>query len=257
MLNLYHQEIFKLMKKRSTWICTILLVIQNMTFAIIGKSYPQFVPRQLFADDFATISFIIFIIIAATASIISTEFEYNTIKNMVSKSYSRKTILFSKWLTILTYSSVLFLFITLLSFINKVILYGSDFSLADKLPGINLPTWQYWLLTVATNFFTMWLLLSAVFLMASMLKKGTTAITLGIVSYFAISVIGRIMFLFINKWDFIKWNPINLMNYPSQLAFPDLEKLTHLNNIEMFTGSAIYMIIFMGLGMYLFSKKEV
>lgn len=259
MIYLYKQEIFKLLRRKSTLYSLIYLVFQNITVAVLSKIYPQHIDiQEMFADNFVSISFIVFIMIAATATIIASEFEYNTIKNIVYQSYPRRMILMSKWMAMLTYSISLYLLMMLLSLVNKFVLFGGDYSLTDKVHHNSFTLWQYFLTVNITNFVTMWLLLSVVFLLSSLMRKGATAITVGIIGYFAISIIGNFMFVLIGKWDFLKWNPINFMNYPAQMTATGLvPKLTHLTNNEMLLGNIGYILLFLTLGLYFFSRKEV
>jgi len=130
---LYKQEIFKLLKKRSLWFCLLFIVLQNIGMAIFSQSYSNFFQAKLlFQYDFASTSFIALIMIAASATIISTEFEYNTIKNVVMQPYSRSQVLISKWLTILTYSVGIYLLAMILSLFDKFIFFNTTFSLNDK-----------------------------------------------------------------------------------------------------------------------------
>ncbi len=53
--------------------------------------------------------------IAATASIITMETQYGTIKNVLSQRYSRTQVLISKWLVMLTYSVYLYVMTSVLA----------------------------------------------------------------------------------------------------------------------------------------------
>lgn len=259
MIFLYKQELFKLLKRRGTLFSLIFLILQNIGVAILSKNYSEHLDsKEMFASNFASLSFLVFIMIGASATIISSEFEYNTIKNIIYQSYSRKAILISKWLTILTYSFVAMLLTMLITVFNKFIFFGGTYSLTDKLPRHSQVLWQYWVVNNATSFLTLWLLLSLVFLLASVMKKNAVAISTGIIGYFALSLIGNFMFIAIAKWDFLKWNPINFLNFPTQVSATGIiPKLTHLSNTEMLIGNFAYIIIFLTIGLFLFSKKEV
>jgi len=259
MAYLYKQEMFKLLKRRSTLYCLVFLIVQNVLVAILGKMNQGHInSKELFASDFASLSFMVFILIAATATIVSSEFEYNTIKNIIYQSYSRKMILISKWLTILTYSLFMYFVVILVTLVNKFIFFSNSFSLTGKVHEVSKIIWQYWILNNVANFLTLWLLLSLVFLFASVMRKSATAITVGIVGYFALSIIGTVMFMVIRKWQFLKWNPINFLNYPAQITETGIiSKMTHLTNSQMVMGNALYIILFMSVGLYFFSRKEI
>ncbi|MFC6176080.1 ABC transporter permease [Companilactobacillus huachuanensis] len=256
---LYKQEIFKLLKKRSFWFCLLFIALQNIGVAIFSQSYSKFLqPKFLFQYDFVSPAFISLILIATSATIISTEFEYNTIKNVVMQQYSRNQILISKWLTVLTYSVGIYLFSMILSLFDKFIFFNNTFSLVDKSEGGTYLVWQSWLISNGATFITLWLILSIVFLLAAVMKKGALAVVVGVVGYFALEIISSLMFVLISKWDFLKWNPLNFLNYPGQLVREStLSELTHLNNDQMLMGNIIYIILFMAIGLFFFSRKEV
>lgn len=259
MAYLYKQEMFKLCKRRSTLYCLMFLLVQNILVAILSKMNPDHInSKEIFVSNFASLSFVVFILIGATATIVSSEFEYNTIKNIIYQSYSRKMVLISKWLTILTYSLFMYFVVMLVTLVNKFIFFSNSFSLTGKVHEGSKIIWEYWILNNVANFLTLWLLLSLVFLLASVMKKSAAAITVGIVGYFALSIIGTVMFMVIGKWQFLKWNPINFLNYPSQITETGIiPKLTHLTNNQMLIGNLLYIILFMSIGLYFFSKKEV
>lgn len=258
MNTLIKNELYKIIKKKSTLYCFIFLILVNISFAVISKLYPKhFIPKELFVSNFATNSFIGLILIGTAASIISSEFEYGTMKNMITHFHSRKKILLSKWSVLLIYSLFLYLFFSLLSYINKVILFNKIYSLSDTLTNEKLHLWEYWVQTIFSNFITTWLILSAVLLVSTLLKRSSLAIAIGIIGYFAIDIIGRLTAQIIQKWTFLKWNPINLLNYSTQIAEPELKKITCLNLNQMLIGIFIYIAIFMLINFYVFLNKEV
>lgn len=156
MVFLYKQELFKLIKRRSTFWCLLFLVIQNCGIAVLTNTNAKYIDaKEMFADDYSSVSFITFVMIAASATIIATEFEYNTIKNIFYQQYSRKQVLISKWLTILTYSLFAYVVLMIVSLLNKFILFGNDFNLTDKMPRSSMTIWQCWFSTNFANFLTM------------------------------------------------------------------------------------------------------
>lgn len=258
MLNLIQQELFKLTKKRSTLICLIGLVVENFSLALVSLNFPEYLPSQpLLIGDFGTLSTISIVIIAATAAIIATESDYDTLKNMIPQATSRQAILISKWLTILIYTFSLYLVMTLLSLLNQVLFFHDAFTLTDNVSAASVPVWQYWLNSVAASFVSLWLLVSLVFLLATLIKKTSTAISIGIIAYFAASIGGTMMFLLIGKWAFLKWNPLNFLNYQLQLLKPDvMPKLTQLSNTQLLIGNLGYIALFLGIGLFFFARKE-
>lgn len=258
MLRLYRQEMFKLLRHRGTYFCLVLVILQNIGCAWLSDLYRQTTrTSDLWVANFASPWLITVIMIAATATTIASEVEFNTLKDLVTQAYSREQVLISKWLTMLTYSVVLYAVMLGTTFINKFMWPSNQFAVTASFPGTPSLIWQVWLASTAANFMTMWLLLSVVFLLAVKFKRGVTAASVGVVGYVILLGLSRMTTQAVDKWEFLKWNPLNLLNYPVQLIAIWLPKVTHLTNNQMFIGNLGYILVFLGLGLYFFGKREV
>ncbi|MEE6666154.1 ABC transporter permease [Pediococcus acidilactici] len=255
---LYTQELFKLIKKRSTLIILLFLIVQNFGFALVNFCYPKhFLPKEFFVANYATTSFVTLILIGFAAVVVTSEFELNTIKNLICLSYSRPAIIFSKWLVTFTFSAFIYILVMLETLGDKFLFFANTFSLNDKVHGGSETIWQYWLKWNGATYLNTWLLLSIVFLLASIFKKSTNAVIVGITGYFALDIIGTLLYSLIHKFDFLKWNPINFLNLSNQVGAPDLLKhLTKLSINQLIIGNFIYIILFLTIGLYFFSRKE-
>lgn len=258
MTQLLRQEFYKLSKQKSTWVLTILLIVQVLGFGYMSKSNHQYFPAEtLFYTNFTATGWLTFIMIAFSAIIITSEFQYGTIKSLFYQKYSRSMILISKWLTMLIYSIFLYLLTAILSLLSIVIFSLNSVKIMDKF-STNQTNLQHWLTVLGANFVTLWLLLSLVFLLASIFKNSAVAISIGLVGYFALAVISGLMFLLIDKWNWLRWNPLNFINFGNQIqSVREMSKMTHLSNVEMLIGSLIYIAIFLIIGLLTFRKKEV
>lgn len=258
MTTLFKQELYKLIKRRSTWVCIVGIMLIATLLAITSKLYPQhFIPRELFVSNYAADTLVALLLIGSAASIISSEYQYNTMKNIVCQIHSRPKILLAKWLLLFTYSMFLYLWFSGFAYFNKVIFFRNDYSLTSLLRNQKTSLWEYWIETIFSNFLTTWLVLSVVLLISALFKKSNLAITVGVVGCFAITIIGKVTAQLIQRWHFLKWNPINLLNYSAQIAQPAMQKITGLNLDQLFVGNLIYIILFMIVGMWLFSNKEI
>ena len=101
MFILVKQELFKLLHKKSTWILTLALLIIQVMAGFNTKGNPH---SGYFNYDYLGLPLIILFLIASSATIMSNEFEYGTIKELLYRRYSRGQVLSSKWLTIFFYS---------------------------------------------------------------------------------------------------------------------------------------------------------
>ncbi|MFD1125223.1 ABC transporter permease [Lentilactobacillus raoultii] len=259
MKTLLWQETFKLLKKKSTYWVTIVIMAIILGQAFLGSVYPKVIPAKMFfTSSFGATTMIVFVLIAACAASISMEFQYGTIKELVYQQYSRSTILISKWLVMLIYSLYLYVMTGTVALIGKVIFLNNKFSLNDKDIYSNHMTFlQQWLSQMESSFITLWLVLSIVFLCASLFKTSTVAVTSGIVGFFALNAIGVLMFKVIAKFHWFRWNPFNFLNYANQVTDPTRKSLTQLSDNQLLIGSLMYTALFLCIGLLFFRKRNV
>ena len=126
MTLLIKQELFKLIKKKSTAVLSVLLVALLIGTALLAKKYTTIIdPVEMTAQLFSATSWIVFIMIAAASTIISMEAQYGTLKNLLYRKYSRGEILVSKWITLVIYSVYLYLLAIIVTVLMKLILFPS------------------------------------------------------------------------------------------------------------------------------------
>ena len=77
----------------------------------------------------------------------------------------------------------------------------------------------------------------------------------GIVFYFATSILSGILTIVIDKWEWLKWNPINMMNIMIQIVDKSMKKFTKLELHELFIGNIVYIIICLILVVFVFKRK--
>ncbi len=257
MLLLVKQELFKLRKKKSTWILSLLLVVAIIGVALLSKKYSEVVdPPTILSQLCGATAWIVFIMIAASSTTIAMESQYGTIKNLLYRKYSRGKILASKWLTLLLYSFYLYVLSFLTTVLVKYVLFPTlSFNQT-------LSTGQSLISSIGIflvgSFIGLWLILSLVLMLACFINGSAAAISVGIVFYFASSMLASLLFAVIQKWEWVKWNPINMMNLQNQVGNEEMmSHLTRLSNAELIVGNVIYIILFLGLGYFVFKKKNV
>lgn len=68
------------------------------------------------------------------------------------------------------------------------------------------------MLRILGVFVVMWLFISLILLILCIMKSLGVFIVVGIIFYFVVFIILGIFFVIINKWEWLKWNLINMMN---------------------------------------------
>ncbi|KRK47111.1 ABC transporter permease [Secundilactobacillus kimchicus] len=258
MLTLVRQELFKLIKKRSTWITTIIMLVTQIGLAIWAKTTPKVLdPRAVFDQQFFGVVWYLFFLIAAAASIITMEFQYGTIKEVLYRKYYRGEIMVSKWLTLFIYSLYWVVLSWVVSMLLRAVLFADKIDLGAKVANGNTVLMDS-IQQTAASFLTLWLLLSLVLLLANLFKNSAVAVSVGIVGYFVTQTLASILTMLIHKWAWLKWNPLTMLFYPSQLSSYDMyHAMTKLTNVQMFCGNVVYIAIFLGLGYWIFKKRSV
>ncbi|KRK98706.1 ABC superfamily ATP binding cassette transporter, membrane protein [Secundilactobacillus odoratitofui DSM 19909 = JCM 15043] len=256
--TLVRQEIFKLTRKKSTWISTGFLVAVEILFAILSKVYPKtFVPASTFESLYFARPIIIFYMIAATATIITMEFQFGTMKQVLYRRYSRGQILVSKWLAMLLYSVYWYILSLGVAMLLKLMLFRHQLSIHQS-AGHGLSIFAQSLEVSAATFITLWLLLSLVFLLANLFTNSAAAVSVGIIGYFATNIVTQLLTMLIQKWDWTKWNPLTMLLYPQMLAHPGVyQPLLNMQAWQMLLGNVIYIALFLWAGYKVFTQRNL
>ncbi|NDR17380.1 ABC transporter permease subunit [Staphylococcus aureus] len=256
MSTLIKQECFKLYKKKSTFIIPIIIMLLMVVQAIISKNYEDvFSPESSIESAFGGFSWFIFLLIIQASTIISMEFYHGTIKNLLYRNYTRTSIIISKIITLVLFSLLYFI----ISIVVGIILWAvffNDINLLES-KGDTLSLLSKMLLTGLGTYVGTWLVLSVTLLISCAMKSPGVSIAVGIVFYFATSIVSGILTIVVDKWEWLKWNPISMMNIMVQIIDKEMKKLTKLELHELFIGNIVYIIIFLILVVLVFKKKNV
>ena len=223
--TLIKQECFKLFKKKSTFIIPIIIMLLMVVQAIISKNYDDiFSPQSSIESAFSGFSWFIFLLIIQASTI----------------------ILFSLLYFIISIVVGIILWAIFFNDINLLESKGDALSLLSKM-----------LLTGLGTYVGTWLVLSITLLISCAMKSPGVSIAVGIVLYFATSILSGILTIVVDKWEWLKWNPISMMNIMVQIVDKNMKKFTKLELHELFIGNIVYIIIFLILVVFVFKKKNV
>ena len=254
--TLIKQECFKLCKKKSTFIIPIIVILLMVVQAIISKNYDDvFSPQSSIESAFSGFSWFIFLLIIQASTIISMEFYHGTIKNLLYRKYTRTNIIISKIITLVIFSLLYFIISIVVGFILWAIFFN-DINLLESKGG-ELSLLSKMLLTGLGTYVGTWLVLSVTLLISCAMKSPGVSIAVGIVFYFATSILSGILTIIVDKWEWLKWNPISMMNIMVQIVDKEMKKFTKLELHELFIGNIVYIVIFLILVVFVFKKKNV
>lgn len=256
MSTLIRQELFKIYKKKSTFILFGVVTLLMILMSVFSNNKPDiFDPENTFISAYSAFSWIVFIMIVQASTIISMEFEYGTIKNLLYRNFSRTQVIISKCIALFIYSISLYVGTSIIAIILKLFT-ASDLSLLQKV-NENMSLIQVYLFNTLGNFVGLWLVISLVLLLSCIFRSSTISIVAGFIFYFATSIVSGILFLVIEKWEWVKWNPTNMLNLSGQINNAEIESLTQLSLSQLFVGNIIYIIIFLFLVTVVFKKKNI
>jgi ABC-2 type transport system permease protein len=258
MIILVKQECFKLLHKSSTYISSATLLLLMTALGFLSKYYPRSwgKPEIQFVQLFAGIYWIPLFMIAACSSIIAMEFQYGTIKELLYRKYYRGQILISKWITMFLYSVYFFAVSLAWSLVIEAVLFNDTFKLSDQYNN-QLTIIHANILAIIGSFLVLWMILSLVLLLANVFRSAAAAISIGIVGYFGLYIIEGMMIKIMNRWEWLKWNPLNILNLPLQLTESNADKVTLLSTPEMVGACLGYTIILLALSYTVFKRRSV
>ncbi|MBJ6299602.1 ABC transporter permease subunit, partial [Staphylococcus aureus] len=147
----------------------------------------------------------------------------------------------------------------ILTVIIAIILWAiffNDINLLES-KGDELSSLSKMLLTGLGTYVGTWLVLSVTLLISCAMKSPGVSIAVGIVFYFATSILSGLLTIAVDKWEWLKWNPINMMNIMVQIIDEGLKKITKLELHELFIGNIVYIAIFLVLVVLVFKKKDI
>ncbi|KJU73318.1 hypothetical protein AH70_02340, partial [Pediococcus damnosus LMG 28219] len=102
------------------------------------------------------------------------------------------------------------------------------------------------------------IIVSSVFMMASLMNSSAIAIAVGIGFIFiGEGLSSALISALIKKIPLIKWNPFNMLNIANQWSNPDYFSTTHLTQTQLINGNILYTLIFIVMSFLFFRKKRV
>ena len=246
---LVYQELSKLLHKKSTWLGAISIVLIELMFLLLHELAPKyFTESTLISNGYYGDLLVIFLMISSAASIIAMEYQYGTLKMLLSRQFSRLQVFVSKMLTIVihlvtlqTLATVTNISLTLMAF-PKYDLYQHLLKQFSETLGEVL---------------MVLLLLSLVVLLATCFRSNAAAMASGFISYFGIQLIGSFLLLAIQHWEWLKWSPLTMMMFSAQIEEPQITRFTHLSTSALGIGATLYLIGFMMIAYLRFRKQPV
>ncbi|ALS00240.1 hypothetical protein ATZ33_02260 [Enterococcus silesiacus] len=264
---LIKNEWVKLIKKKSSWIMWIILIVMTFGITLLVKSTTSsqngeamMKANDLFASLTEMTSFLNLFIVIVAASIVAEEFSRGTIKFLLIRPFTRSQILFSKFVVCLIYSVIgtVILYLSSLISANLLLTSQSPFALVKGYHGWNA-------LTVAAayagaNLLLILLYVTITLFISAAIRSQSLAVGVGLGVLFGSSIINSFLNVVIQKYQWLKWNPFNMLNIKNTVM-ENTEAVNnypgYLNFWQMASGILIYSLIIYLLMQQLFKKRDV
>lgn len=248
---LIRQEIIKLLKKKSTFIFPVLIILTMLGTVLLMKQQKDiYAISDALNKMFNAPVVIALIMITVSSSIISMESQFGTLRILLYRKYSRFQVLSSKWIVLCLYSLILYSISIIMSLII-VYFFFPYFSFSNG----NI---QSLLLNIVGDFISLWFIISLVLMIATFINNSGIAVSIGTVFYLSTYIIGSLYMNLIQQWEFLKWGPLNMFLLTDQLQYERLvSPLTKLTTSQLLFGNLFYLLLFLIIGQIAFAQKKV
>lgn len=257
--TLIRQELYKMVHRNGNWLAVAFMVVLQLGFLGVRLAFPDFMAKDtLIMNDYVGGLMVIMIMIASTASIVASEYQYGTMKQLLYRQYYRSQVFMSKVFALLIEMVCLQAIASAVTFITTFFAFPS-FHWDAVAMGYNkgLTYFQYYWISNGAWLLTALMIFSLVLLLSTLFKSNAAAIATGFVSFFLVQLAESLMVLVIHKWEWFKWTPFTALMTSAQVDNPALKVVTKLTTPTMLWLTAGYTVIFTIIAYLSFRKRSV
>ncbi|UQS87395.1 ABC transporter permease [Nicoliella spurrieriana] len=249
MLTLLRQEAYKAIKGRSLWVSLVILFVFQLLMAVGTKQFHIMTGSDFITSAGQSIEILEIIMVVIASTIITNEFVNKTIKNLLSRQYSRLQVFISKLVTLIWIYVGIVIFNYLFTLILKVIFFNST-PVSAKM--IHETTH----IAIGQSIYV-FLIAAFVILISNIAKSSGGSIGIGVASILATQLLGSVLSILIHKYEWVKYNPFNFFLVQQQYNFAPYHKLTGLSLNAITAGAAIYGVIFLIIAYVIFNRRNI
>lgn len=255
MIDLLKQEFFKLVHQKGILFSPLVLFGLMLFVGISSKNTGDlnyYITQSFAGGEWADV-----LLIIASANIVTMEFEHGTIKHMIAQHNNRFLIYFTKMIVVSAYCVVLHGFMFIFTIVVKYISYGSTHPFGAIYDN-NQTVMQNLMTFLFSNLFSCLLIITIVFLIASLSRTSSIAAVVGLLFIFMGTPISNLLIHMVgNGSSIIKWTPGNMFNVAFQFLTPGTIHTSLLSDGELIIGNLIWAGLFIAIGYYAFKKKRI
>ncbi|PGS48444.1 ABC transporter permease [Bacillus sp. AFS041924] len=195
--------------------------------------------------------------IIVSANIVSSEFNWGTIKLLLIRPFSRKKIIMSKYITSILFGFALLFTLFVFSNLLGLALFGTGSGNTSYLAYVDGHVEEQSRLLYSAKLYVMsfiqtFMLASMAFMVSTVFRNNTIAIGVSILLLTVGSTVTAILANFFDWTKFILFANTDLMQYVN--GTPLVEGMTMTFSIIVLI---VYFVIFLGLSVVVFSKRDV
>ena len=271
MMNLVKIELYKLFKRKSSWVLPLIIVVLAAFYLAVMRKFSTSIPQaNLFTSQLMGMLPLMNLGIVVMASgMISNEFSKGTIKFLLIRPYSRAKVIVAKFITTFIYAlafSALMLVVTFV-FCNVLLQPQSPVAAVDAYN--NWPAIGAALANLGLNLFLILLYMAIVFLLQTVTRSQALAVGFGVAILFGSSILNLVNSLIMAKYAWFKWMPLNFLNIRNTIQTgyrASTSSMTGLNGVklnlyvstwQMALGLVVTSALLFILATYVFKKRDV
>jgi ABC-2 type transport system permease protein len=249
------QELYKLNHRKLPWVIIILMLFLMIVMGLaMGRTYSNLLVMTCY--DSSAIIMLILVIVGST--MFSMELQHGTIIPLIYRSSSRSAVFFAKFITLFLYDLILHIAAMILTVLLNIA------------PIINAPVswtaiYQYhqplvvnMVMTAGVDMVTSTLIISLICLTSCLINSNTTVIAINaLIIFMGTGLSSSLLLAHVGPSSIVRWNPFNMLNLTSQYYnYATYHITSMLSNAQLLTGTICYMIVFLLLAYWAFSRKK-
>ncbi|MES9685135.1 ABC transporter permease [Gottfriedia acidiceleris] len=195
--------------------------------------------------------------IIVSANIVASEFNWGTIKLLLIRPFSRKKIIMSKYLTSILFGFAMLFILFVVSNLLGLALFGTGSGNTSYLAYVDGHVEEQSRLVYSAKLYVMsfietFMLATMAFMVSTVFRNNTIAIGISILLLTVGNTVTVILAGFFDWTKFILFANTNLMQYVN--GTPPVEGMTMTFSVIILL---VYFVIFLGLSLVVFSKRDV
>lgn len=271
MMNLVKIELYKLFKRKASWVIPAIIVVLAAFYMAIMRKFSSNIPEaNLFTSQvMGMLPLMNLGIVVMASGMISNEFSKGTIKFLLIRPYSRAKVIIAKFITTFIYALAFSVVMFVVTFVFCNLLLQAQSPMAAVEGYNNWPAVGAALANLGLNLFLIILYMAIVFLLQTVTRSQALAVGFGVAILFGSSILNLVNSLIMAKYGWFKWMPLNFLNIrdtigtgykasmSSAAGLDGVRQNLYVSTWQMGLGLLVTSALIFWLATYVFKKRDV